>query len=64
MAVISGSLLPLMFSFIAGSHDKVKYYTEVVEKGIENAIHFKYPTNAYSYKPKEEGTHGNRKLYL
>lgn len=59
MGLISGTLLPLLFSSILGGDDQVKYYTEVVEKGIENANHFQYPTNAYNYKPKEEETHGD-----
>lgn len=58
MAPISGTLFPLLFSFISGSNDKVKYYTDLVEENIQRAIHFKYPTNAYSYKAREEGIHG------
>lgn len=59
MGLISGSLLPFLFALILGNDEKVKYYTEVVEQGIQDAINFQYPTNAYSYKPTEKETHGN-----
>lgn len=59
MTLIIGTLLPLLFSSILGSNDKVKYYTEIVEHGMQKAANFKYPTNAYSYEPKENEIQSN-----
>lgn len=60
MGRISASLLPLLFILILASEDeRVKYYTEVVERGTENARDFEFPTNAYTYKPTNREIHGN-----